>query len=717
MTELLDRSLRLRDSEGARLDALAHYRIAGTPPEARFDSIAQLATNLFDTPIALVSLIDRDRQWFKANVGLGMLESPREISFCRHTIASDDVFIVNDAAVDPDFADNPLVTGGPAIRFYAGAPLITPTGHRLGAFCIADNRPRDTFSSRDRKTLQDLAGLAMQQIELRRDELVRAAVMRFADASTLPLISIDGDGTIVFVNPAAASLFGYTPDEVSGQPIQGLISASPALDGSGHASAGPISGTGHCRDGSELPVQLSFIAWQADAAGAAGGTGYIIRDLSHRRERRARRLHLASHDALTGLANRSEFEARLQETLQHDNGATVLLLNLDGIKEINDSLGRAVGDALIQDVAARLPALIDADATLARFGGASFAVLLPQAHDSITAWSGALTILQSFEQPFDFDGHAVPLGVSIGAAVGPEHGDDARTLIASADFALFQAKQSGGRTVRIFDTEMRTSSLARRVTQDELGLALQNRELVLHYQPQVSLVDRHVIGMEALIRWQHPQRGLLQAGEFLSALETSEAALPIGWWVLDEACRQLARWRAAGLPIRRIAVNLFSVQLLSGNLVEQVMQTLEHHGLEPGMLELEVTETIALYHDDESLASISDLRRQGIGIAFDDFGTGYASLSTLRRFPLSSIKIDRCFVRDLLVSRRDRVITTALISLGADLGLEIIAEGIETAEQEAALRTLGCKAGQGYRYGRPTDTDTATELLEQQRLA
>jgi len=251
------------------------------------------------------------------------------------------------------------------------------------------------------------------------------------------------------------------------------------------------------------------------------------------------------------------------------------------------------------------------------------------------------------------------LAVSIGFALAPDHGEDAEELLASADFALYRAKPAGGSTMLMFDPEMRSDSLARRATQDELLRALQNGELVLHYQPQVSLDTGQVFGMEALIRCQHPERGLLFPGAFLAALESSSLALPVGWWVLDEACRQAAAWQAKGLPPIKVSVNLFAAQYRAGTLVQHVVDALAAHRLHPSALGLELTETIALLNEDHAFAAMRKLRGLGVNIAFDDFGTGYASLSSLQRFPLTTLKIDRSFISDLLSNPHDAAITRA----------------------------------------------------------
>jgi EAL domain-containing protein (putative c-di-GMP-specific phosphodiesterase class I) len=323
-------------------------------------------------------------------------------------------------------------------------------------------------------------------------------------------------------------------------------------------------------------------------------------------------------------------------------------------------------------------------------------------------------VLEAFALPFEIDGHACQLGVSIGAALAPEHGRDAEELLASADFALHQVKKAGGGAARLFEPAMRSQSLARRMLRDELLGALKNGDLRLHYQPQVALADRSTVGMEALIRWQHPVRGLVLPGAFLPAVEASTLALPVGWWVLDEACRQMALWRDAGHGHVRMAINLFPGQFRDRDLAPRIDEALRRWNLDPALLEIEVTESIALHDDDSSHLRLRQLRELGVRVALDDFGTGYASLSTLQRFALTTLKIDRSFVRDFPVNRHDAAITRAMIQLGNDLDLETVAEGIETVQQETALRTLGCQVGQGFLYGRAMPGEAALAWMTAQ---
>ncbi|WP_276120888.1 putative bifunctional diguanylate cyclase/phosphodiesterase [Pararhizobium qamdonense] len=707
------------DTEGNRLQALANLWISGTPPEPRFDTIVQLAAELFHTPMAFVTLVEKDMQGFKAMHGADFPDIPRCMSVCTHTIESGDVLVIDDMLGDPRFAGNPLVTGAPFLRFYAGTPLTTDEGFRIGALCILDTVPRHDFGDEQRKTLERLGALVMEQMRLRRTEIIRSTVMNFSDATELAFFAIAANGRIEFVNRAALTLFGYQQDEMIGQLIDIII--PDRFRGAHHAGLARVLAGGTTRligktvevvarkrDQTEVPIEISLSIWN-DERGV--GMGAVIRDITERRERDARLLRMANQDTLTGLSNRHRFENLLQEELSENKTATVALIDLDGFKDVNDSLGHAVGDALLQAVAVRLPSVLSADVTVARFGGDEFAILLPGNLQPDEAMTAIGAVLSGFEAPFDVGGHVFQLAATIGVALAPLHGTDAEELLASADFALYRAKKAGGSKMLMFEPDMRNDSLARRATQDELLRALKNSELVLYYQPQVSLDDGHILGVEALIRWQHPQHGLLYPGDFLPALESSALALPVGWWVLREACRQAAQWRASGLPPIKVSVNLFAAQYRASTLVQHVTSALSDHNLPPSALGLEVTETIALLNDDNAFEAVHHLRDLGVGIAFDDFGTGFASLSSLQRFPLTTLKIDRAFISEMTENPHDAAITRAMLMMSNELGLETIAEGIETEEQEISLRRLGCQAGQGYRYGKALPPEQTAVLL------
>ena len=544
-------------------------------------------------------------------------------------------------------------------------------------------------------------------------------VARFADATNLALISIDSRGKIEFANPSACRLFGYRRDETIGEPITIIIPErmrGAHMAGLQNASEGrrlnlggkTVEVSALKRDGSEFPIEITLSVWH-DKQGFCAGA--VITDISERREREGRLLRLASQDTLTGLLNRHRFTALLEETLSEGRQATVILLDLDGFKDINDTHGHLVGDSLLQAIGVRLPYALRPDAHIARIGGDEFAVLLQDVTDPLEAHSQANAIVEAFAKPFEVGGHILDLGASIGFALSPIHGEDGEALVASADFALYRAKTAGGNATRMYDHSMRSETSARREMRDELLKGLRRGELELFYQPQVSLIGGNIVGLEALVRWHHPVRGLLLPGAFLPPLEQSSLALEIGWWTLDEAARHASELQRAGYPIK-VGVNLFPEQLRALNLIYKVANALQTHSLRPDSLELEVTEKIALADDDRSIEAIIAARKLGVGIAFDDFGTGFASLSSLQRYPLTTLKIDRGFIQHITSRSSDTAITKALIGLGSDLGLDVIAEGIETREQEQALLTLGCPSGQGYRYGRPMRFAEIVERLK-----
>jgi len=529
----------------------------------------------------------------------------------------------------------------------------------------------------------------------------------FAKATNLSLISIDGSGVIEFANPSALSLFGYAPEEMIGRPITIIIPErmrGAHTSGLSRVAAGEKPNLGGKtvevsairKDGSEFPIEITLSIWWDDRGICAGA---VIKDISERRDRENRLLRLASQDTLTGLHNRNRFTDLLQAELLASRQATVIMIDLEGFKDINDTHGHAVGDSLLQAIGVRLPYMLPAGAEVARFGGDEFVLLLPGVGDTAAASREAAAIMDAFSTPFDVGGNVLDVGASIGFAIAPHHGTEAEELIASADFALNRAKGVGRRVCTMFDRAMRNETLARLILRDELLNALRKGELVLHYQPQVRLDSGRIFGLEALIRWQKPGLGLLLPGAFLPALEQSALALDIGWWTLEEACRQVASLERAGHSIK-MGVNLFPAQLWSPHLCRKVAEAIARHGIRPESLELEVTEAIALHDDGKALEVLTQLRGMGVGIAFDDFGTGYASLSSLQRYPLTTLKIDRGFVTDLMTRPQDAAITRALITMSRDLGLETIAEGIETEDQETVLRSLGCPAAQGYRYGK-----------------
>ncbi len=406
-------------------------------------------------------------------------------------------------------------------------------------------------------------------------------------------------------------------------------------------------------------------------------------------------------DPLTGLANRGVFYRRVEEVLARPSPAAILMLDLDGFKDINDTLGHAIGDAILRELAARLERTADPCDTVARLGSDEFAILQQDAGDLTQATELAQLALARIAEPFHIGGQELRLTASCGVAIAPLHAHEALELVGNADLALVKAKAVGRGRVSVFAPNLRLEAVARRLYGMELHRAVAKGEFLLFYQPQIHLATGALTGAEALLRWRHPQLGLLAPGVFLPSLESGPLAATVGSWVLNEACSQAAFWRRSGLHDFRIAVNLFGAQFREGDLAAEVAQTLDRHGLPPEALELEITENIVLNHDAAVLEMLQRLRAQGVGISFDDFGTGYASLSLLKTHPITRIKIDRSFVSGMLDSNRDATVIRAIVDVARSFDLNTIAEGIETDAQRERLLAEHCEEGQGYLFGKP----------------
>ncbi|MCC2976624.1 EAL domain-containing protein [Sphingomonas sp. PL-96] len=428
-----------------------------------------------------------------------------------------------------------------------------------------------------------------------------------------------------------------------------------------------------------------------------------------RHEASERRLtRLAHTDGLTGLPNRVQFHSQAQEVLSDREAAALLLFDLDGFKDVNDVFGHATGDRLLLAVGERLQSLLEDQHLLARLGGDEFVILLRGVGDARSAYKVAERIHLSFREGFDIDGQQLQLETCIGLAVAPYHGETIDTLLRHADLALYRAKDEGGGSVGYFEPHLRHDVETRRSMQTELHRAFERGEFELHYQPQVTLSDGKLTGMEALLRWQHPERGLLPPSEFLATLELMPLSARVGEWVLRTAVQQAAAWAASGTPLV-VAVNLSAAQFLSGYLPDTVAAELRRWKLPPKLLELEMTERVAVKNTQSSAAILRAVRALGVGIALDDFGTGYASLSLLRDLPVSRLKIDRSFTKDAQPGNHDAALIDAIVRLSHAFNLGVVAEGIETAEQSQFLAEMGCVEGQGYLYGRPMcarDLDT-----------
>jgi diguanylate cyclase (GGDEF)-like protein len=421
--------------------------------------------------------------------------------------------------------------------------------------------------------------------------------------------------------------------------------------------------------------------------------------------------HQAFHDSLTGLANRVLFQDRLVHALavgqRHHAAATVLFIDIDGFKTVNDSLGHAAGDVLLAAVAGRLRACVRPADTVARLGGDEFAILLENARGSRQAATLAKRVLTELRAPFEIDGRTVRVSASIGIAIGSDPGED---LLRNADLAMYRAKGAGKDRFEVFQPEMHAALVDRLALETDLRHAVEHEQLVLHYQPIVDMATGEVAALEALVRWNHPVRGLVPPCDFIPLAEETDLIVPIGAWVLREACRQGARWRASHGPVT-VTVNLSGAQLQDPRLIREVVAALEASGHDPRDLILEITETVLMRDTKDTMSKLRRLKGLGVRLAVDDFGTGYSSLEYLRGFPLDVLKVAKSFVDGLSGAAEGLALARAIIELGESFDLTVVGEGIEEPEQRDRLRELGCRLGQGFLFARPAEADAIDAIL------
>lgn len=601
LQQLFDWLPALPTNEVARLRALRETGLLDVPEQEAFDAIAKLARDIADTPMALVSLIDQDRQWFLSHQGLPVRETSRSVAFCAHTIQGSEVLEVCDALADHRFMDNPLVRGNPNIRYYAGVPLILASGEALGTLCVLDTVSR-TLSAKQLDSLKTLARSVVGEIELRRK----------------------------------------------------MLSLEQEVDRRRTAE-----------------IQIS---------------------------------HMAMRDVLTRLPNRAALMDRLDLHVRHcarsSTQMAFLFADLDRFKLINDTLGHEVGDAALVEVSNRLTHALRESDTVARLGGDEFAVLLPAIDGLDAALAVAAKINVVLSEPTVLKGCRLHFSASIGVAMYPEHGGTVEQIMRHADLAMYQAKQTGGGNACAFSPAMEARATDLLALESDLQDALLRDEIVAYYQPQVMLGHGGLCGAEALARWRHPQLGVLGPDKFIEFAETRGFIHQIGQRMLEQALAQLVAWDAADIHVPHIAVNVSAVELREGY-ADFVDAALQRHGVAPSRLELEITESTLASDNSTAIRVLEILRRKGVSIAVDDFGVGYSSLGQLRRMPIDTLKIDKCFVDEVTTNAQDAAIVSAVVTMARSLGLRTMAEGAEDSAHVEALKLLGCDCVQGYVWSKP----------------
>ncbi len=442
----------------------------------------------------------------------------------------------------------------------------------------------------------------------------------------------------------------------------------------------------------------------------------LIEDITEHKLTEARIEHLAYHDALTGLPNRTLFMDRLGrellETSRQEQKIGILFLDLDRFKIINDSLGHKIGDLLLQGVAERLRGCVRSSDTVSRLGGDEFVVLLPLIKHREEVDRVAHSIVEKMQKPFLLEGKECFVTASVGVSIYPDDGTDVEALMKNSDMAMYHAKEQGRNAFEVFTPTMNQHAVERLSLETGLHRALENNEFLLYYQPQVNLRTGHIYGLEALLRWQHPTRGMISPLDFIPLAEETGLIVPIGQWVLRAACRQAMDWQEQGHGLLQMGVNLSLCQFRQVNLVSEVMRALQESGLQALNLDLEITESMAMEGIQSKIATLQNLRRQGLKLSLDDFGTGFSSLNYLRQLPIDTVKIDRSFVQQITVDARDAAIAANIIHMAHTLGLKVVAEGVETLAQRAFLEQQGCDAIQGYLVSRPLPATECTRLLE-----
>jgi len=531
----------------------------------------------------------------------------------------------------------------------------------------------------------------------------------------------DANSAIESVNPAFTKITGYGLDEVAGKKPSILSSGRHDREfyrkmQSDLAENGCWQGEiwNRRKDGEIYPEWLSMSTVK-NKEGEITNYVAIFSDITERKASEDHVRHLAHHDALTNLPNRILLLERLGHALVHAHRqgtlVVVMFLDLDRFKIINDTLGHAVGDKLLKVIAGRLSECVREDDTVARLGGDEFVILLEDVASIQSVTGVAQKLIHALERPVVLEHQEMFITTSIGISVYPDDGDSADILIKHADTAMYRAKERGRNNYQFFTADMNARAFERLSMENSLRHALERNEFLLHYQPQVDTRTRRITGMEALLRWQHPDFGLVSPAQFIPLAEETGLIVPIGEWALRTACFQNKAWQDAGLPRLHVAVNLSARQFKQSGLVKMVSQALKDSGLEPHYLELEITESIAMEHADATVATLHELKAMGVQISMDDFGTGHSSLSYLMRFPIDTLKIDQSFIQNLTPDSKDDAIAAAITTMARSMKMKVVTEGVETREQMSFLRDHDRDEVQGYYFSQPLSAEDFRELL------
>ena len=605
-----------------------------------------------------------------------------------------------------------------AIRARDEVGALATTFNAMAASLEARHRELD--QAREAASAEAVERARLEQMERQAKETLAAVI----DASPVAIVCSDPERRVVLWSRAAEQIFGYAAEETMGQPTklvppEGVAESQAVFE---RCLAGEavrdLEVKRRCKDGTIVDIRLAATPMY-NADGSVWGVAWAYDDITRRKKAERQLSQIAHYDQLTGLPNRVSLKSELTTLLTGDalnEPHSVVLFDLDGFKDVNDTDGHSTGDQLLVEVARRLNRAAGDAGRVYRLGGDEFVVVVPYCGDPRRVTALVEMMLQQLAEPFEINEHVLHIGGSAGIAVAPQDGTSVDELIANADLALYKAKSDGGHTYRLFVPVLRAQAQTRRGLQVELRRAFAENELELFFQPQVRLADEAVVGAEALLRWRHPQRGVVAPGASIQTLAESSIASAVGAWIIRDACAKTAAWRAMGLPLSRMSVNLFPAQCRDPGLSLDIEAALQLSGLPPDVLELEISETFALNNDD-AIAPLQELHNKGIKLAFDDFGTGYASLSYLTKFPVSRIKIDRSFIVKVAEDTENAAIVRSLVAMAHNLELGIIAEGVETEEQARFLVAERCEEAQGFLYAKPLPAAEFEAYLRERTVA
>lgn len=698
-------------------------------PKLDFERLLRLAARVVNMPMAAITVMDGNHHIVPYAIGLGEVE-PR-VYICSYAIKGDGLMIIHDASMDPRFSQMKVVTGPPHVRFYAGSPLISPTGKRLGTLAFMDSVPR-ILTAEQKDDIRTFSNQVMVHLELQhqREELHELA-KHLQEAQRIASIGswehwISEDR--LKLSDELYHLFGISKTEFDGR-LASLLELVHVEDRgrlmAAHREAMQGKGTVavECRivkhDGKVSHFRITGkLFFDKHGEQFLAGTA---QEITRKKQDEAQIEHLAFFDQLTRLPNRSFLLNRLEHVLairqrSADNGA-ILFIDLDNFKALNDSHGHAKGDELLQHVAHRLQTCVRHCDTVSRLGGDEFVVLLEELGATvIDAASHANHVVQKIikemNEPFVLEGLTHRITTSIGVALIHGENIDSGELLKRADMAMYQAKNDGRNTMRFYSPQLQREVNRRAALEAEIRQAVADRAFELYYQPQVDKEER-IMGVEALIRWNHPIKGVISPREFIPVAEELGLIMEIGRWILEQGCKQLVEWsRQPATKHLTLSVNISTRHFHHASFVEQVTSVLESTGANPSKLKIEITESLLIRDMEDTVSKMLALKEKGVSFSLDDFGTGYSSLGYLKKLPLDQLKIDQTFVRDVLIDESDAVIAKAIVGLGKSLGLSVIAEGVETEGQRDFLAEQGCYDYQGYFYQKPLPPSSFNKFVE-----